>query len=84
MFAYYKLPYVTAVIFEVNGEGIDYPLNGAGTTEFPYVKIKLDYNTICYTESISGELKNIKIENFKPLEENTGEYLYDFKVGEEI
>lgn len=54
------------MMFEVNGERTDYPIDGAGTTEFPYVKIKIDYDTILYIEQISGELKNknSKIEKF--------------------
>lgn len=49
---------MTEVTFEVNGERADYPISAARITEFPYVKIKLDFNTIIYPEQISGRLKN--------------------------
>lgn len=48
---------MTEVTFEVSGKRTDYPMNDVKTTEFPYVKIKLDYDTILYTEQIWGELK---------------------------
>lgn len=53
----FKHPYVTEVTFGVNGERTDYPINASRTTEFPYVKIKLNYDTILYPEQNSGGLK---------------------------
>ena len=49
---------MTEVAFEVNGERADYPISAARITEFPYIKIKLDFDTIIYPEQISGGLKN--------------------------
>lgn len=45
------------VTFKVSRERTDYPIN-ARTTEFPYVKIKLDYDTMLCPQQISGGLKN--------------------------
>lgn len=53
----FTLRYMKEVTFKVSRERTDYPIN-ARTTEFPYVKIKLDYDTMLCPEQISGGLKN--------------------------
>lgn len=49
---------MTEVTFEVNGERAVSPTSADRITEFPYVKIKLDFNTTIYPEQISGGLEN--------------------------
>ena len=49
---------MTEVTFGVNGERTDYPINAARTTEFPYVKIKLDYDTILLPRTKFRWIKN--------------------------